>query len=111
MRRCTARFLTGLEREPGILALENTELVDNLSTGYSATQLPIHALLESTPPADDRIQSPDALRQQVGAWLAGLWQEHPLAVLPLSAGHNWTTVQRLLTIINANGDAFGQRLT
>lgn len=55
VRGLTARFLTDLEQAPEILAPENTELLDDVSAGYTATQLRIQALLESTPPADNKI--------------------------------------------------------
>lgn len=55
VRGITGRFLTDLEHQPRILSPESTQLQDDLSHGYAATQLYIDSLQQTTPPADERI--------------------------------------------------------
>jgi len=102
VRGRTGRFLTELEHNPEILAPENTELVDDLSAGYAATQLRIHALLESTPPADDRIHlghcaAMDLLPYQLDPALQALRQTRPRILIADAVGLGKTLAAGILT--------------
>jgi hypothetical protein len=55
VRGRSALFLTALERDINILDPANTELVDDLSDGYIASQLFLDTALRQTPPVDDRV--------------------------------------------------------
>lgn len=101
VRGRTGRFLTDLERNPVILAPEDTELVDDLSAGYAATQLRIHALLESTPPADDRIHlghqaAMDLLPYQLDPALQALRQTRPRILIADAVGLGKTLAAGIL---------------
>lgn len=50
-----ATFLTGLEQGIRVLEPEATELVNDTSSGYRASQLYLDTLLRQSPPTDDRI--------------------------------------------------------
>lgn len=102
VRGRTARFLTELEQNPEILAPENTELVDDTSGGYAATQLRIHALLESTPPADERIHlghqaAMDLLPYQLDPALQALKQTRPRILIADAVGLGKTLAAGILT--------------
>jgi len=91
VRGRTGTFLTGLERDVRILQPESTELVDDLSRGYAATQLRIHALLESTPPADEKIHlghraAMDLLPFQLDPALQALAQTRPRLLIADAVG-------------------------
>jgi len=101
VRGRTARFLTDLERDPEILAPEKTELVDDLSAGYTATQLRIHALLESTPPADGLIHlghraAMDVLPYQLDPALQALKQTRPRILIADAVGLGKTLAAGIL---------------
>lgn len=101
VRGRTGRFLTELENNPEILAPENTELVDDLSTGYAATQLRIHALLESTPPADEKIHlghhaAMDLLPYQLDPALQALKQTRPRILIADAVGLGKTLAAGIL---------------
>jgi len=55
VRGRSSQFLTALETNIRILDPANTTLVDDLSSGYSATQLYLENALRQTPPVDQRI--------------------------------------------------------
>jgi len=55
VRGRSALFLTALERDINVLDPANTELVDDLSDGYIASQLFLDTALRQTPPVDDRV--------------------------------------------------------
>ena len=55
VRGRNSQFLTALEPNIRILDPAQTTLVDDLSSGYSATQLYLENALRQTPPADQRI--------------------------------------------------------
>ena len=102
VRGRTARFLTDLEQAPEILAPENTSLVDDLSTGYAATQLRIQALLDSTPPADNLIHlghqaAMDILPYQLDPALQALNQTRPRILIADAVGLGKTLAAGILT--------------
>jgi hypothetical protein len=55
VRGRSALFLTALERDINVLDPASTELVDDLSDGYIASQLFLDTALRQTPPVDDRV--------------------------------------------------------
>lgn len=102
VRGRTGRFLTDLENNTEILTPENTELVDDLSAGYAATQLRIHALLESTPPADEHIHlghkaAMDLLPYQLDPALQALKQTRPRILIADAVGLGKTLSAGILT--------------
>ena len=102
VRGRTGRFLTDLESDTEILSPENTELLDDLSAGYAATQLRIHALLESTPPADGRIHlghraAMDLLPYQLDPALQALNQTRPRILIADAVGLGKTLAAGILT--------------
>ena len=102
MRGRTARFLTDLENDPEILSPEKTALVDDLSAGYVATQLRVHALLESTPPADGLIHlghqaAMDLLPYQLDPALQALNQTRPRILIADAVGLGKTMAAGILT--------------
>ena len=102
VRGRTARFLTDLENDPEILSPEKTALVDDLSAGYVATQLRVHALLESTPPADGLIHlghqaAMDLLPYQLDPALQALNQTRPRILIADAVGLGKTMAAGILT--------------
>ena len=99
-------FLTDLEREGQreglrILEPETTALVDDLSRGYAATRLRIHALLESTPPADGWVHlghraAMDVLPYQLDPALQALSQTRPRILISDAVGLGKTLAAGIL---------------
>ena len=91
VRGITGRFLTDLEKSPKILSPETTSLEDDLSNGYAATQLYIDSLLQTTPPADDKIHlghqaAMDLLPYQLDPALQALQQTRPRILIADAVG-------------------------
>lgn len=91
VRGITGKFLTELESGIKVLSPESTHLQDDLSAGYAATQLYIDALLQSTPPDDDRIHrgyqaAMDVLPYQLDPALQALKQTRPRILIADSVG-------------------------
>lgn len=91
VRGKTGKFLTDLENNTRILSPETTELADDLSPGYTATQLYIHTVLQSTPPADNKIHlghqaAMDLLPYQLDPALQALNQTRPRILIADAVG-------------------------
>jgi SNF2 family DNA or RNA helicase len=91
VRGRSAKFLTELESDVRILAPEATELVDDLSDGYLATQLYIDTVLRSTPPSDGKIHighmaAMDLLPYQLDPALQALSQTRPRILVADATG-------------------------
>ena len=91
IRGLTAKFLTELENNPRLLQPESTHLVDDLSSGYMATQLYIDTVLSSTPPSDERIHlghqaAMDLLPYQLDPALQALKQSRPRILIADAVG-------------------------
>ena len=91
VRGITGQFLTDLEDKPKILSPETTRLQDDLSNGYAATQLYIDTLLQTTPPADERVHlghtaAMDLLPYQLDPALQALAQTRPRILIADSVG-------------------------
>lgn len=91
VRGITGQFLTDLEDKPKILSPETTRLQDDLSIGYAATQLYIDTLLQTAPPADQRVHlghqaAMDLLPYQLDPALQALAQTRPRILIADSVG-------------------------
>ena len=91
VRGRTGMFLTELENDIRILSPETTVLVDDLSTGYIATQLYLDTLLRTAPPTDGRIHvghrgAMDLLPFQLDPALQALAQPRPRILIADSVG-------------------------
>jgi len=102
VRGKTGTFLTELESGTRILTPETTELTDDLSRGYAATQLKLHALLETSPPADSRIHlghqaAIDPMPYQLEPAIQALEQTRPRILIADAVGLGKTISAGILT--------------
>lgn len=91
VRGRTAQFLTELENGIRVLSPETTQLVDDLSSGYVATQLYIDTVLRTTSPSDNKIHighqaAMDLLPYQLDPALQALQQTRPRILIADSVG-------------------------
>jgi ERCC4-related helicase len=91
VRGITGSFLTELENNLQVLTPESTSLVDDLSSGYAATQLYIETMLSMTPPSDERIHlgheaAMDLLPYQLDPAIQALNQTRPRMLIADAVG-------------------------
>ena len=101
VRGRSAKFLTDLEHDVKVLAPETTHLVDDLSDGYTATQLYIDTVLRTTPPSDNKIHignlaAMDLLPFQLDPALQALNQTRPRILIADSVGLGKTIAAGIL---------------